>query len=134
MLDLVAYVDAGCHGSPGPSGIGVIIHSPGGGKVKISRWIGYQDNNVAEYVALLEALQHALKVQAKGLRVYSDSLLVVRQMNGEYACRSPRLSALNFTCRKLARGLHFSISHIPRERNREANTLANHAVRCRSGR
>ncbi len=60
MSQLVAYVDGGCHGSPGPSGIGVVIENSDGERVRIAKWIGHQDNNVAEYVALLEALQHAL--------------------------------------------------------------------------
>ena len=132
MSNLVAYVDGGSHGNPGPSGIGVIIEGPDGEIVQISRWIGHQDNNVAEYVALLEALQYALDLKAKVLRVFSDSELVVKQMNGEYACRSPRLFSLNWTCRKLARNLDFVISHIPREYNQEANHLANHAARART--
>jgi len=130
MPDLVAYVDGGSHGSPGPSGIGVVIEHPGGDKLLISKAIGRQDNNVAEYVALLEALQHAVSVKARALKVYSDSEIVVRQMNGQYACRSPRLYSLNWTCRKLARSLEFSIAHIRREENREANALANRAVRA----
>ena len=93
--------------------------------------IGRQDNNVAEYVALLEALQHAISVNARALHVYSDSEMVVKQMTGQYACRSPRLYSLNWTCRKLARSLDFSIAHISRELNLEANELANHAARSR---
>jgi ribonuclease HI len=129
MPNLVAYVDGGSHGSPGPSGIGVVIEHLGGEKVRIAKAIGRQDNNVAEYVALLEALQHALSVSARTLRVYSDSEIVVKQMTGQYACRSPRLYSLNWTCRKLARSLDFSIAHISREQNLEANELANHAAR-----
>jgi len=56
----------------------------------------------------------------------------VRQMLGEYTCRSPRLYSLHWTCRKLARGLNFSISHVPREDNAEANGLAQSAVRERT--
>jgi ribonuclease HI len=63
--------------------------------------------------------------------VYTDSELVVKQMTGEYACRSPRLYSLHWMCRKLARSLDFGIAHIPRERNLEANRLANDAVRSR---
>ena len=129
MPHLVAYVDGGWHGSPGPSGIGVIIEHPTGEKLRIAKPIGRQDNNVAEYVALLEALQHAVSVNARALHVYSDSEIVVRQMTGQYSCRSPRLYSLNWTCRKLARSLDFSIAHISREQNREANELANHAAR-----
>lgn len=131
MSDLIAHVDGGSHGSPGPSGIGVVIRKPDGEMIRIAKWIGHHDNNVAEYVALLEALQCALDLKATALRVYTDSQLVVKQMNGEYACRSPRLYSLHWMCRKLARSLDFCIAHIPRENNQEANRLANHAVRFR---
>jgi ribonuclease HI len=134
MSRLIAYVDGGSHGNPGPSGIGVVIEGCEGGKITIAKWIGYQDNNVAEYAALLEALQHALTLNAKALRVYSDSQVVVKQMTGQYACRSSRLYSINWTCRKLARSLDFSIIHISREHNREANRLANRAARSRSRR
>lgn len=130
MSILVAYVDGGSHGSPGPSGIGIVIEKPDGERVRISKWIGHQDNNVAEYVALLEALQLAVALKATALHVFSDSQLVVKQMTGEYQCRSPRLYSLNWTCRKLARSLRFAIAHIPRESNQEANHLANKAVRA----
>ena len=132
MSDLIAYVDGGSLGNPGPSGIGVIIEGAAGARIKIAKWIGRQDNNVAEYVALLEALQCALLLKASRLHVYSDSQVVVRQMTGEYTCRSPRLYSLNWVCRKLARSLQFSISHIDREENAEANRLASSAVRKRS--
>lgn len=132
MSDLVAYVDGGSHGNPGPSGIGVVIENATGERFTIAKWIGCQDNNVAEYVALLEALQAAIALKARALRVYSDSEVVVRQMTGQYACRSPRLYSLHWTCRKLARSLNFSITHIRREHNSEANELANHAVRTKN--
>ena len=127
--ELVAYVDGGCLGNPGPSGIGVIISGPAEGPVHIAKWIGHQDNNVAEYAALMEALQFAVARKAQRLHVYSDSEVVVRQMTGEYVCRSPRLYSLHWTCRKLARSLKFSISHVRREFNAEANRLAQSALR-----
>ncbi len=129
MLDLVAYIDGGSHGNPGPSGIGVVIVGSSEGTIRIAKWIGRQDNNVAEYAALLEALQCALALRAETLHVFSDSEVVVKQMTGEYSCRSPRLYSLNWICRKLARSLDFSISHLRRENNTEANNLANLAVR-----
>jgi len=131
MAELVAYVDGGSQGNPGPSGIGVVIDGCDNGPIRIAKWIGHQDNNVAEYVALMEALQYAVSLKAKALHVYSDSKVVVRQMRGEYICRSSRLYSLHWTCRKLARALRFSISHVPRENNAEANRLANSAVRER---
>ena len=129
MPELIAYVDGGSHGNPGPSGIGVVIEGPQGETVRIAKWVGHQDNNIAEYLALLEALQHALEVNARTLRVYSDSEVMVKQMTGEYKCRSPRLHSLNWTCRKLARTIDFSIAHISREHNHEANRLATKAAR-----
>jgi ribonuclease HI len=131
MSNLVAYVDGGSLGSPGPAGIGLVIDASARGTIKIKKRIGHQDNNVAEYVALLEALQLALKLGASTLHVFSDSEVVVKQMTGEYSCRSSRLYSLHWTCRKLARSIEFSISHIPRENNAEANRLANSAVRKR---
>jgi ribonuclease HI len=131
MPELVAYVDGGCLGNPGPSGIGVVICGGADGPVRIAKWIGRQDNNVAEYVALMEALQYAVARKAQKLHVYSDSEVVVRQMTGEYVCRSPRLYSLHWTCRKLARSLAFTISHVPRESNAEANGLAQAALRAK---
>jgi ribonuclease HI len=132
MAELVAYVDGGCLGNPGPSGIGVVINGCASGPVRIAKWIGHQDNNVAEYAALMEALQYAVSRQARTLHVFSDSEVVVRQMTGEYRCRSPRLYSLHWTCQKLARSLKFSISHVPREDNAEANGLAQSALRRQS--
>jgi ribonuclease HI len=129
LSQLVAYVDGGSLGNPGPSGIGVVIDGAESGRLRIAKWIGRQDNNVAEYLALLEALQCAVLLKAGALHVYSDSEVVVKQMMGEYSCRSPRLYSLHWICRKLARGLKFSISHVRREENAEANGLANAAAR-----
>ena len=130
-MDLVAYVDGGSLGNPGPAGVGVIIEGSEEGRITIGKWIGLQDNNVAEYLALLEALQCAVSLNASKLHVYSDSEVVVRQMLGDYNCRSPRLYSLHWICRKLARSLDFSISHIRREHNAEANHLASTAARRR---
>ena len=80
----------------------------------------------------MEALQCAVSLNARKLHVYSDSQVVVRQMTGEYTCRSPRLYSLHWTCRKLARSLKFSISHVPRKDNAEANGLAQTALRRRA--
>jgi ribonuclease HI len=133
MSALVAHVDGGSLGNPGSSGIGVVIDGSADGPIRIARWIGRQDNNVAEYVALLEALHCARGLEANALHVVSDSEVVVRQMSGEYSCRSPRLYSLNWICRKLARSLNFSISYIPRENNAEANRLATSAARVGAG-
>src|SRR6266446_8518076 len=131
MLALVAYVDGGSLGNPGPAGIGVVIDGGLDGTIRIAKPIGRQDNNVAEYLALLEALQCAVTLKARKLHVYSDSQVVVRQMTGQYNCRSSRLYSLNWVCRKLARSLTFTISYIRREHNAEANSLAGAAAHGR---
>jgi hypothetical protein len=82
MSSLVAYVDGGSLGNPGPSGIGVVIDGSENGRIEIKKWIGHQDNNVAEYVALLEVLQCALELSAGTLHVFSDSEVVVKQIRG----------------------------------------------------
>ena len=128
MTDFVAYVDGSSHGNPGPAGIGVVMVDGRGQKRTIAKWIGHHDNNVAEYVALLEALQFAVAIGARSLHVFSDSQIVVKQMKGEYTCRTARMYSLNWTCRKLARSLQFSIAHVRREENHEANRLANEAA------
>ena len=128
-MELIAWVDGGSHGNPGPAAIGVVITDPAGSKTSIARHIGKQDSNVAEYVALMEALQYALMMKARALHVYSDSQVMVRQMTGEYRCHSSRLYSLHWVCRKLARSLRFSISHVPRANNHEAHRLAKSAVR-----
>jgi ribonuclease HI len=106
-----------------------VISGCASGPIRIAKWIGHQDNNVAEYAALMEALQCAVSLKAQKLHVFSDSQVVVRQMTGEYICRSARLYSLHWTCRKLARSLSFSISYVPRESNVEADRLAQSALR-----
>ena len=128
MPELIAFIDGGSRGNPGPAAIGVVIEGAVSGPIKIAKWIGWQDSNVAEYVALMEALQCALSLNARRLHVYSDSEVVVKQMTGVYKCRSSRLYSLNWTCRKLARSIEFSISHIRRHQNAEANSLVGHAI------
>ena len=97
--------------------------------VRIGKSVGKRDNNVCEYLALLEAQQVALNLNATKLQVFSDAQVIVRQMTGEYACRSPRLYSLNFICRKLANLFDFSITHIPRSLNTAAHNLALVAAR-----
>ena len=79
MSELVAYVDGGSLGNPGPSGIGVVIAGCESGPIRIAKWIGHQDNNVAEYAALLEALQWAVKLKAKALHGRARAIFVARK-------------------------------------------------------
>ncbi len=111
--ELVAYVDGGCLGNPGPSGIGVVISGLADGPVRIAKWIGNQDNNVAEYAALMEALQYAVASKAQTLHVYSDSQVVVRQMTGRICL--PESSALFLALDLPEAGAIVEILHLARQ-------------------
>src|SRR5215469_4910432 len=89
---LVAYVDGGARGNPGPAGFGVVIEDQNGSTIaELSRYLGRQTNNYAEYSGLIAALEYALSHSYRGLRVISDSELMVRQVKGIYKVRNEGL-------------------------------------------
>ena len=126
----VANIDGASRGNPGPASYALILKDPAGKVVfQLGKKIGRETNNVAEYFALLAALDYAAKHGIKGLRIRSDSELLVRQMQGRYKVKSPDLKPLHERASKLARQLeYFVIEHVPRELNREADALANLAL------
>ncbi|OFV94735.1 MAG: hypothetical protein A3H28_17225 [Acidobacteria bacterium RIFCSPLOWO2_02_FULL_61_28] len=128
--ELVAYIDGGSRGNPGPAGFGVLIQDARGRTVEtVSEFLGETTNNVAEYRALLAALEYATERQTKRLTVYCDSELVVRQMQGHYRVQSPGLKPLHQRAQDLARRLaEFTMKSIPREQNSFADRLANEAM------
>ena len=125
-----AYVDGAARGNPGPASYAVILRAPDGStQFQIGKYLGRATNNVAEYYALIGALDYAQSQQIAHLAVRSDSELLVRQMQGRYKVKSPDLRPLHERAQKMARGLaHFDIAHIPREQNSEADQLANLAL------
>ena len=127
---LVAHVDGGARGNPGPSGFGVVIEDHHGERIaELSRYLGHRTNNFAEYSGLVAALAYVLEHKHSALRVLSDSELMVRQMNGVYKVRSPELRPLYEEAKRLARQLQwFRIEHVRREKNAEADRLANEAM------
>ncbi len=126
---MIAYVDGGSRGNPGPAGIGVVIEHPTGRRVEISQSIGARDNNYAEYAALLVALEYAAAYDSPALQVYSDSEVVVRQISGSYSCQSPALFDIYNACKTLIGNFHdFAITHIRRENNGDADRLAKEAI------
>ena len=130
MPHLVAYVDGGSHGHPGLAGIGVLLEHDEGRRVAISEWLPAQDNNYAEYAALRVALEYGAACGCQSLHVFSDSEVVVRQITGLYSCQSPALRPIYEFCQaRIASFQQFSITHIRREHNREANRLVQAAIR-----
>ena len=127
---LVAYIDGGSRGNPGPAGYGVYILDENGNKLEsLFRNLGIQTNNFAEYSGLIAALDYASTNNFKRVRILSDSELVVRQINGSYRVKSPILSGLFEKAKSLIGELEdFSMAHIPRNRNKEADRLANLAM------
>ena len=130
MKRCVAYIDGGSRGNPGIAGYGVDVQDESGATVaSLSQKLGIRTNNFAEYSALIGALQYALANGYDGLRVYADSELMVRQINGVYKVKSPDLQPLFREAKALISKLKsFSIHHVPREQNREADRLANLAM------
>ncbi|HXY04696.1 MAG TPA: ribonuclease HI family protein [Terriglobales bacterium] len=127
---LVAYIDGGARGNPGPSGYGVVMQDEGGRKIAtLSQYLGHQTNNFAEYQALIAALEYAIQHGCKALKVISDSELLVRQINGIYKVKNPTLKDLHARARQLIGELDwFSITHVLRNKNQEADRLANAAM------
>lgn len=128
------FIDGGARGNPGPSGYGVRVVTPEGETLgSYFGYLGVQTNNVAEYHALLAALEHARHSGWQRLWIGSDSELLVKQFRGEYRVKNEGLRRLHDRCRELARGFEgISIEHLPRKGNAEADALANRAMNLRS--
>jgi ribonuclease HI len=127
---LRAQIDGGARGNPGAAGYGVHLTLPDG-KVWDEVWgfLGVRTNNVAEYAALLAALEYALRAGATSLHVRSDSQLLVRQILGEYRVKNPGLQPLFRRARaRISRLGRFRIEHVFREQNEAADALANRAM------
>src|ERR1700757_2098391 len=127
---LIAHIDGGARGNPGPAGYGVVLTDQAGRKVAaLSDYLGHQTNNYAEYSGLLAALDSAPKHGHKALKVVADSELLVKQIRGEYKVKSPSLLELYQRARKMIGQLEwFSIQHVLRGGNQEADRLANLAM------
>jgi ribonuclease HI len=124
---VVAYIDGGARGNPGPAGYGVSIQSPDGTVLdQLHGALGIATNNIAEYNGLLAALQWALDHDARRVHIRADSELLVRQMRGEYRVKNPGLQALYVRARLLTMQLEdVKFEHVRREFNKEADRLSN---------
>lgn len=124
---IVAYIDGGARGNPGPAGYGVRVEAADGTLLdELHGGLGIATNNVAEYNGLLAALQWAVDHGQRRVHIRADSELLVKQMRGEYKVKNPGLQPLYVRARLLAAGLDVVVfEHVRREFNTEADRMSN---------
>lgn len=124
------YSDGACRGNPGPSGIGAVILNDKGKVVhEISKYIGVVTNNVAEYEALLEALDYCVKKKLSPVEILADSQLMIRQLSGQYKVKHPNMIPLHQKAKEYM--VHLKVTgftHVLREFNKRADELANAGI------
>ena len=129
-MKLIIYADGASRGNPGPAAIGATIKDEQGKLIaRISKRIGWTTNNQAEYQAILAALEKAVSLGASQVDISMDSLLVVKQLQGEYRVKNAALKPLYQQAKQQQNLIkEFVIRHIPRQLNKEADALANAAL------
>ncbi|MFH0884712.1 MAG: ribonuclease HI family protein [Candidatus Micrarchaeota archaeon] len=121
---LVIFTDGASLGNPGPMGVGIVVYKDGVIVEELSEYIGQGTNNIAEYSAVIKALETVHSMGELEAHVKSDSQLIVRQLNGEYKVKDPDLRILKDRVDHLRKGLKVHFEHIPREHNEEADKLS----------
>ncbi|MCK5147907.1 ribonuclease HI family protein [bacterium] len=133
-MKLVAYIDGSSIGNPGDAAFGVVVKDESGDILTmLGRYIGRNTNNVAEYQGLIGCLELLKDFSIDSLKVYSDSQLLVNQVNGVYRVKQPHLQVLHKQIMVLIDQLKFDfdIEHVRREYNKEADALARRAVKVK---
>ena len=130
-MNLIIHIDGGARGNPGPAAAGVVIqdaetHAP---LHEAGYWLGTATNNTAEYQGLLRSLQIIVGMKPQQVTIYSDSELLVRQINGQYRVKAPTIKPLFESAQNLLQQLStWQIHHVRREKNQRADELANVAM------
>jgi ribonuclease HI len=129
-MKVIAHVDGGARGNPGPAAAGCVITSPDGEVLgEYSQLLGAQTNNVAEYRALLLALAKARELGASEIEVIGDSELIAKQVKGIYKVKHPAMKPLYLEAMEALRGFErWSIRTVPRAQNADADALVNAAL------
>ncbi len=127
--EVTVFIDGASRGNPGEAGCGAVIYGVRDEPVYLTKYLGHATNNVAEYNALILALEKLKEFGIKEVNINSDSLLLVSQLNGKYAVKNPNIRKLFRIYMSLAVNFDkIEVQHIPRELNREADRLANLAI------
>lgn len=125
---LTIYTDGACFGNPGPMGIGVVVYKGKTKVMELSEYAGEGTNNIAEYLALIRALETAKKLGEKEVHIRTDSQLLARQISGEYKVKDRKLKPLKAKADDLMLGMKVKVEHIEREKNEEADELSKRAL------
>jgi len=130
MRKAVIWVDGVARGNPGPAAIaGILKDEEGKVHSRFSKCIGIATNNQAEYQAVIAGMERAISLGANAVGINSDSELIVRQLNGRYRVKHAMLKPLYERVKQLRSSLiSFTVKHIPREQNWEADSLVNKAL------
>jgi ribonuclease HI len=129
-VKLVVHVDGGSRGNPGPAAAGAVLSTPDGKVVdRVSEFLGYATNNVAEYGGLLLGLRRAAELGADEVEVVNDSELVAKQVTGVYKVKHPDMQPLHAQALTALRGFaSWRIRSVPRAQNKDADRLVNQAL------
>ncbi len=129
-MKLITFTDGGSRGNPGPSALGVVIKDAKGKTIEsFGTYLGKKTNNYAEYMALVSALTRAHVLKATTVSCFLDSELIVKQMRGQYRVKNPDMLKLFSACSKLVSQFEsVSFTHIPREKNKEADAEVNKSL------
>jgi ribonuclease HI len=130
IVQWTLFVDGASRKNPGPSGAGMYIEKNGVLYLKDGYYLGIKTNNQAEYLALLLGLfmlqEHVSSKDA--VHIVSDSQLLVRQIQGIYKVKEPHLQSLHIICKEIIHKLGATIAHVLRDKNTQADAMANHGV------
>ena len=130
MEKVKVFIDGACRGNPGKAATGIIFCDTNGKVLhQMGYYLGHATNNVAEYMALIRALEKSQELGYKNIEIFSDSQLLTKQIRGEYTVRNQQLKELFKKVKELMNGFsYFSLEYIPREDNTLADRIANQAL------
>jgi ribonuclease HI len=128
---LLIHTDGAARGNPGPAGLGAVLQDAATGAVvaELARYLGTRTNNYAEWTAVEDALREALRLGATHVDLRLDSELVARQISGRYRVKHPDLKPMHASVMAMLGQLgSYTVGHVPRELNKEADRLSNVAI------
>ena len=128
---ILIYTDGAARGNPGPAGLGAILRDAETGEVlaELARFLGVRTNNYAEWTAVEDALREALALGASQVDLRMDSELVARQISGRYRVKHPDLKPIHARVMAMLGQLSgYTVGHVPRELNKDADRLSNVAI------